>query len=330
MRLAIQILLVGSIGLLIGCAEVSKDEIDSQVATIVERTVSTEALTPTPTATTVATSLPTQVPTPVALPTQIQPMETPVPITGETISHGMFNLESNEGKPVLVNFWFPSCPPCRTEMPVIQAAFERYGDQIAFIGVQNLGLDTPAKGAAFVEELGVTYPSMPDINSRTQVDYGVISFPTTVFLDRNHHIARKWTGVIGEQQLLGQLDALLTPTPIPTATATASERYETLVHQYQFCTSIGVYWGGKLELDAYQRATQLVAINDVLTEYPDSFQAPVSRFVTSELDALWGDEFEIDLENYYPRSETLDALDQLQEICVPIAIEKQGIEEARQ
>ncbi|MCH7971257.1 MAG: TlpA family protein disulfide reductase [Chloroflexi bacterium] len=131
------------------------------------------------------------------------------PVTGETFSHGAFSLEMHEGKPVLVNFWFPSCPPCRAEMPDLQTAFEKYGDQVAFIGIQQLGLDSPASGAAFVEELGLTYPSLPDTESRIQFDYEVFSYPTTVFLDKNHNIARTWTGIIGAEQLDEQLEALL-------------------------------------------------------------------------------------------------------------------------
>jgi thiol-disulfide isomerase/thioredoxin len=130
-------------------------------------------------------------------------------ITGETFAHGDFSLELNEGKPVLVNFWFPSCPPCRAEMPDLQIAYEKYGEDVAFIGVQQLGLDSAANGEAFVRELGLTYPNMADINSTVQFGYEVFSFPTTVFLDKNHDIARTWTGIIGEEQLAEQLEALL-------------------------------------------------------------------------------------------------------------------------
>lgn len=130
-------------------------------------------------------------------------------IIGETFEHGEFSLDMHEGKPVLVNFWFPSCPPCRAEMPDLQASYEQYGDEVAFIGVQQLGLDSAANGQAFVRELGLTYPSMPDVESKVQFGYEVFSFPTTVFLDKNHNIARTWTGIIGEEQLAEQLDALL-------------------------------------------------------------------------------------------------------------------------
>lgn len=130
-------------------------------------------------------------------------------IVGETFTHGDFNLEMHTGKPVLVNFWFPSCPPCRAEMPDLQDAFEKYGEQVAFIGIEQLGIDSAANGQAFLRELGLTYPNMPDVNSTVQFNYEVFSYPTTIFLDNNHDIARTWTGIIGEKQLGEQLDALL-------------------------------------------------------------------------------------------------------------------------
>lgn len=94
-------------------------------------------------------------------------------------------------------------------MPDLQAAYEKYGDDVAFIGVQQLGLDSGANGQAFLRELGVDYPNMPDLKSTVQFEYEVFSFPSTIFLDKNHNIARTWTGIIGEEQLGEQLDALL-------------------------------------------------------------------------------------------------------------------------
>ena len=130
-------------------------------------------------------------------------------VTGETFTHGDFSLDQHEGKPVLINFWFPSCPPCRAEMPDLQAAYEKYGDDVAFIGVQQLGVDSAANGQAFARDLGLTYPNIPDVGSTVQFGYEVFSFPSTIFLDNNHNIARTWTGIIGEEQLGEQLDALL-------------------------------------------------------------------------------------------------------------------------
>lgn len=127
----------------------------------------------------------------------------------ETFRHGTFDLAAYEGTPVVVNFWFPSCPPCTAEMPDLQAAYEKYGDRVEFVGVQQLGLDTPEDGREFIDEVGVTYPNFADQDSRVQFEYGVLNYPTTVFLDSDHNINRTWQGLISSENLEEQIEALL-------------------------------------------------------------------------------------------------------------------------
>lgn len=101
------------------------------------------------------------------------------------------------GQPVVINFWFPSCPPCRAEMPDLQKSFSDHrADGVQFIGVELLGLDTAEDGQEFIDEVGVTYAVGPDEKGRIVRDYEVISFPTTVFLDRDHRIVTKWGGIL--------------------------------------------------------------------------------------------------------------------------------------
>ena len=40
-----------------------------------------------------------------------------------------------QGKPVVLNLWAGLCPICRTEMPELQAAYEKYGERVLFVGV---------------------------------------------------------------------------------------------------------------------------------------------------------------------------------------------------
>ena len=127
----------------------------------------------------------------------------------ETFEHGTFSLDAVQGKPVVINFWFPSCPPCAAELPDIQAAYLEYGDAVEFIGVQQLGLDSADDGRDFLHEVGVTYPNLPDRTGEVWVGYGVNSFPTTVFLDSDHRIQRTWTGLISAENLRDQIEALL-------------------------------------------------------------------------------------------------------------------------
>jgi thiol-disulfide isomerase/thioredoxin len=110
-------------------------------------------------------------------------------------------LDAFLDKPVVVNFWFPSCPPCRLEMPHFEAAFQTHKDDVAFIGIQQLGLDSEEEGQDFVDEFGLTYAIGPDGTGTIIRDYQVIAFPTTLFLNEDHEIVKKWSGPLNEEKL---------------------------------------------------------------------------------------------------------------------------------
>ncbi len=125
---------------------------------------------------------------------------------GETLGHGSFDTRELDGKPIVINFWFPSCPPCRAELPIFEEVYQDYGApsgrDVQFIAIQQLGLDTPADGMKLLQEIGVSFPAMPDTDSAVQIGYDIFSFPTTVFLDRDHNQIRKWQGAINREKLV--------------------------------------------------------------------------------------------------------------------------------
>ena len=131
----------------------------------------------------------------------------------DTFHHGTYNLDETVGRPVLINFWFPSCPPCRAELPDLQAAYEEYGEEIDFLGVQQTSVDTLQEGIEFLGDLGITYPNFADetedSSSQVQISYRVLSFPTTVFLNRDHSISRTWSGLINEKNLKEQIELVI-------------------------------------------------------------------------------------------------------------------------
>jgi plastocyanin/peroxiredoxin len=114
----------------------------------------------------------------------------------------VIRLSQFRGQPVVVNFWFPSCPPCRAEMPDLDVAFQNHADDgLVVIGVQLVGSDTVADGQEFVDTLGVRYALGADVGGTIVRDYKVLAFPTTVFLDRDHNVVRKWAGVLNAEKI---------------------------------------------------------------------------------------------------------------------------------
>jgi peroxiredoxin len=83
-----------------------------------------------------------------------------------------WHLRDLKGKVVLVNFWATWCPPCRKEMPDLQALYDRYKDQ-GFV-VVSISDEEAAKVQPFIAERKITYPVLLDpgrkINDLFQVE----------------------------------------------------------------------------------------------------------------------------------------------------------------
>jgi len=115
-------------------------------------------------------------------------------LSGET-----FTLSSLRGTPVVLNFWATWCPPCRAELPELQAASERLAGQVAIIGVNQA--EAPAAVEAFVRGLGLTFPMPLDVSADVSRLYTVRSLPTTFFIDRQGIIRRIQIGPVTEATL---------------------------------------------------------------------------------------------------------------------------------
>lgn len=141
-----------------------------------------------------------------------------------------FPLEDPEGnlldlsdligdKPVVLNFWASTCPPCKEEMPDFQAAFEQYGQEIHFVMV-NVGDamqgETREKAEAFLMETGYSFPVYYDIDYQGILIYGVTGFPHTYFIDSQGNLQLYAPGMIsaaGLQQGLHSISPDLVPAP---------------------------------------------------------------------------------------------------------------------
>lgn len=126
-------------------------------------------------------------------------------------------LSSLAGEVVFLNVWATWCPPCRREMPSLQALHERFADQ----GLRVVGVSIDAAGRedeirAFLEEVGVTYTILHDPEERIGDVMPIVGIPHTFLIGRDGTFLRQWFGEIdgtGPEIVAPVREALAAPNP---------------------------------------------------------------------------------------------------------------------
>lgn len=114
------------------------------------------------------------------------------------VSH---SLADYRGQVVLVNLWATWCPPCKEEMPTLQAFYDKYKESGFVIIAINDGDPTPDV-LQFVEDYELTFPVWLDPTySATEQAFHTLNLPTSFVIDRNGTIQLTWVGGINSGML---------------------------------------------------------------------------------------------------------------------------------
>lgn len=101
------------------------------------------------------------------------------------------------GEPLILNYWYSTCAPCKKELPAFAAVHAEFADRVRFVGINPLDSDL---GVAFAAERGVTYELLGDPVGEFGSVLGIINAPVTLFVDSAGNIVRQ-TGVLDESEL---------------------------------------------------------------------------------------------------------------------------------
>lgn len=104
-------------------------------------------------------------------------------VAGTTLDGAAFDLAALRGRPVIINFWGPSCVPCRTEFPLLAAkATEHAAEGLVIVGVLT---DDPVEPAReFAAQYGGSWSTVIDPGGAIKAAYRVIARPQSYFVDR--------------------------------------------------------------------------------------------------------------------------------------------------
>lgn len=141
--------------------------------------------------------------TPAPMPGRLAPDFTLATLDGTTMT-----LSALKGQVTLINIWATWCPPCRAEMPVIQAAYDQYRDQGFTVLAVDLQED-PRTVAAFMQKYGLTFPALLDLDGKVSSAYRSSALPSSFFVDRQGVIRAIYRGPMPRSVLTGTVEQLL-------------------------------------------------------------------------------------------------------------------------
>ncbi len=125
--------------------------------------------------------------------------ELPVMDSGDVVS-----LEDHRGQVVLLDFWATWCPPCREQMPALEAV--QYSDrEEPPVEVISINTDIPSEDRQaaidrFMEDNGLSHPTAID-DGPVQAVYRATTIPTLLVIDPDGVVTYVGQGVHDEERL---------------------------------------------------------------------------------------------------------------------------------
>ena len=132
-------------------------------------------------------------------------------LTLTTVDGALVSLSAFQGSVVLVNLWATWCPPCREEMPALQAFYEEYRSN-GFVLVAIDQGETTKEVVPFVEEYNLTFPVWLDPASQAGAAFNTMNLPSSYVIDRTGRIRLMWIGGISRENLDTYVPAIILTT----------------------------------------------------------------------------------------------------------------------
>jgi peroxiredoxin len=128
------------------------------------------------------------------------------------------SLNDYRGKVVLLNFWATWCKPCTTEMPAMQATYDKLADK-GFVVLAINELEDDAKVREHIRQYGHTFPVLMDRENKVANQFGVYGLPVSFFIDGSG-VVREYIkgGLLTEQKIYDVVSRIQNQEPARAAT----------------------------------------------------------------------------------------------------------------
>jgi peroxiredoxin len=114
-----------------------------------------------------------------------------------------WTLKDLRGKVVVLNFWATWCPPCRKEMPDLDALYRQFKDKgLVILAISDEDAD---KVRPFIAEQNVTYPILLDPGRKVNELFQIEGIPKTFVYDREGKLVAQSIDMRTRRQFLEML-----------------------------------------------------------------------------------------------------------------------------
>ncbi|UOO77184.1 TlpA family protein disulfide reductase [Neisseria sp. Dent CA1/247] len=111
-----------------------------------------------------------------------------------------------QGKVTLINFWYPSCPGCVSEMPKLMKTAQDYqGKDFQIIAI-SLPYDPIESVVNYAEDRKLPFTVMYDADGKTGKAFGVKVAPTSFFVNKKGELLKTFVGEPDFAQLYQEID----------------------------------------------------------------------------------------------------------------------------
>jgi peroxiredoxin len=108
-------------------------------------------------------------------------------------------LDSLAGQPLVLNFWYSSCQPCKKELPLLGETAKRLDGTVRFVGINML--DDGERAREFAADHGADYLQLLDHDAVLQTEVGIVVPPTTLFVAADGTIVHQKAGELSAGEL---------------------------------------------------------------------------------------------------------------------------------
>lgn len=127
----------------------------------------------------------------------------------ENINGRAESLVDYHGEVILVNNWATWCPPCKAEMPTLEAYYEEHASQGFTIIAIEAG-DPRELVSQFAEQYNLQFQVWLDPGGASLRAFGNGTLPNSYVIDRTGTVRLAWTGEINRAVLEEYVTPLLT------------------------------------------------------------------------------------------------------------------------